>query len=270
MPEIAEVETIKNDLLKAKILAQKIIDVKVLNPSLINVSKKEFIQRIKDSKIYNIERIGKYLIFDLNGNYLIIHLKMTGHIFLKDHIRTLRKHEHIAWIFENKKMLIYFDPRRFGTLYLKDELSILNKLGCDVLSKNLTFDFFYKILKSKKKNIKTLLLDQSFLAGLGNIYVNEALFLAKIHPKTLSIEINQKKAKNLFFSIKKIISTAIKNKGTTLEHSRSNFSSIYENFGRHQNHLLIYTKKTCPNCLSKTKKIKISQRMTYFCEKCQK
>ncbi|NGX34099.1 MAG: Formamidopyrimidine-DNA glycosylase [Candidatus Anoxychlamydiales bacterium] len=269
MPEIVEVETIKNDLIRARILSQKIVDVKILKPSLINISKKAFVQKAKNSTLQNILRIGKYLIFDLKDKYLIIHLKMTGHIFLKDEDYILQKHEHIALIFENKKMLVYFDPRRFGKFYLRDDLSILNKLGCDILSKNFTFDTFYEKLKSKKKNIKTLLLDQNFIAGLGNIYVDEALFLAKIHPETFSQNLAKKKSQNLYSSIKKTISKAIKNRGTSLGNSRSNFSSIYEDFGNNQNHLLVHTKKTCPICFSKIKKIKVNQRTSHFCEKCQ-
>ncbi|NGX49134.1 MAG: Formamidopyrimidine-DNA glycosylase [Candidatus Anoxychlamydiales bacterium] len=269
MPEIAEVETIKNDLFKAKILSQKIVDVIIFKPSLINTSKKAFSQRVKNSRIINIKRVGKYLIFDLEGKFLIIHLRMTGHIFLKDQNHIFQKHEHIALVFENKKMLVYFDPRRFGKFYLKEDLSSLDKLGCDILSEKFTFDSFYEKLKSKKKNIKTLLLDQNFIAGLGNIYVDEALFLAKMHPEKISLDITKKNAKDLFLSIKKIIAKAIKNRGTSLGKSRSNFSSIYEDFGEHQNHLLVHTRKTCPICSSIIKKIKVSQRTSHFCEKCQ-
>ena len=139
MPEIVEVETIKNDLLEAKILSQKIVDVKIFNPSLINISKKDFSQRIKNSRIINIKRVGKYLIFDLKDKYLIIHLRMTGHIFLKNQNYIFQKHEHFALVFANKKMLVYFDPRRFGKLYLKEDLSSLDKLESDILSKIFIF-----------------------------------------------------------------------------------------------------------------------------------
>jgi len=269
MPEIAEVETIKNDLFKAKILSQKIVDVKIFKPSLIDTSKKAFSQTVKGSKIINIKRVGKYLIFDLEEKYLVIHLRMTGHIFLKDQNHIFQKHEHIALILENKKILVYFDPRRFGKFYLKSNLSSLDKLGVDILSNSFIFDSFYEKLKSKKRSIKTTLLDQSFIAGLGNIYVDEVLFLAKIHPEKSSSEITKKNAKELFYAIKKVISNAIKNRGTSLGKSRSNFSSIYENFGKHQDHLLVHTKKTCPVCSSMIKKIKVSQRTSHFCEKCQ-
>lgn len=269
MPEIAEVETIKNDLIENKILSQKINDIKILKPSLINTSKKVFVEKLKGSTICNIRRYGKYLIFDLVDKYLVIHLKMTGHIFLKNQNHTLQKHEHIALILENKQKLVYFDPRRFGKLYLKEDLSFIDKLGQDILSTNFTFDCFYSKLKSKNKSIKTLLLDQNFIAGLGNIYVDETLFLAKIHPKRLGKSISEKKAKDLFVCIKKVILKAIKNRGTSLGKSKSNFSSIHEDFGENQNYLLVHTKKTCPNCSSDIKKIKINQRTSHFCEKCQ-
>lgn len=270
MPEIAEVETIKNDLIKSDVLSNKIINVEIFKTSLIKSSLDEFIKKSKNKKISNILRIGKYLIFDLGDLYLTIHLKMTGHIFLKNKTYHRKKHDHIIFHLDSNKKLIYFDPRRFGSISLKKELSFLDKLGPDILSKKFNFKSFYKDLKLKKQKIKALLLDQSFLAGLGNIYADEALFLAKIHPEKLPSQLKSKKAQDLFNSIKIVIKKAIKNRGTSLGTGRSNFSSIDEVFGLNQNHLLIHTKKTCPKCKRDVKKIKINQRTSHFCKNCQK
>ncbi len=270
MPEIAEVETIKNDLLGSDILGQKIKNVDVFYPSIIEISKNEFIKKINNKIISNISRKGKYLIFDLGKLYLIIHLKMTGHLLLKDKNYILKKHELISFTFENSKKLIFFDPRRFGKIYLKKNLNILDKLGPDILSKDFLFDDFFKKLKTKKKKIKTLLLDQQFISGIGNIYADEILFLAKIHPQNISSKITKEKAKLLFSSIKKVVKKAIKNRGTSLGTSQLNYTSINGDFGTNQNQLLIHTKKNCPECISKIRKIKINQRSSYFCKKCQK
>lgn len=269
MPEIAEVETIKNDLLTSDILGQKIKNVDIIFIKIFDSSKKEFIKKILNKKISNIYRKGKYLIFELENLYLIIHLKMTGHILLKDKNYILKKHELVSFTFENSKKIIFFDPRRFGRIYLKDNLSILDKLGPDILSKEFLFNDFYNKLKNKNKKIKTLLLDQSFISGIGNIYADEILFSAKIHPENLSSKISLSKATSLYTSIKKVIDNAIENRGTSLGTTKMNYTSINGDFGTNQNFLLIHTKKSCQNCRSKIKKIKINQRSSYFCPKCQ-
>lgn len=272
MPEIAEVETIKRDLLDSKkVLGQKIKNIQIFFPKILfNISKEEFCKKIKNSTIKNISRNGKYLILQLDNFYLLIHLKMTGHIFLKDQNYKIQKHDHISITLDNKKKIIYFDPRKFGNFQLKKDLSFFNKLGPDILSKNFTFDFFFEKLKSKQKNIKNYLLDQSFIAGLGNIYVNEVLFLAKIHPLKICNTLNKSLAKNLYEITKKVIIDAIYNRGTSLGSSKSNFSSINEDFGKNQNFLMIHTKAFCPECLNKVQKIKVSQRTSHVCLKCQK
>jgi len=270
MPEIAEVETIKNDLISSAVFGQKIVDVKVYASTLINEKKANFIKEIKNRYLVDVLRKGKNLIFDLDSLYLLVHLKMTGHIFLKDQKDRLEKHEHIVFDFENGKKLVYYDPRRFGKLLVQKDLSVLDKLGPDILSKDFIFDTFYEKLKIKRKKIKTLLLDQHFIAGLGNIYVDEVLFLAKMHPSKIALDISKKDAKNLFVSVKEITLKAIKNRGTSLGKSKSNFASIFEDFGNNQNHLLVHTKKRCPKCFLKIEKLKINQRTSHFCKRCQK
>lgn len=270
MPEIAEVETIKNDLLISGILGQRIKSVDILFTSIIEIQKSLFTKKIKNKVISQISRKGKYLIFDLGKLYLIIHLKMTGHLLLKDKNYILKKHELISLTFKNNKKLIFYDPRRFGKIYLRKNLNITNKLGPDILSKEFIFTDFYNKLKIKRKKIKTFLLDQNFIAGIGNIYADEVLFLAKIHPEIIAKKINKEKAKILFNSIKKVIKKAVKNRGTSLGTSKLNFTSIKGDFGLNQNHLLVHTKKICPICSMKIEKIKINQRTSYFCKKCQK
>jgi len=272
MPEIAEVETVKNDLLKTRdYLGHKIIKIEVFSSNILHdIASDDFINKLQGKVLKNITRIGKYLIFHFAGFYLIIHLKMTGHIFSKDQHYQKQNHDHVILTFENKKKLIYFDPRKFGRFYIKTNLSFLDKLGVDILSKEFQVNTFLNKLKNKNKKIKSLLLDQNIFAGLGNIYVNESLFLAKIHPAKASGHISKKKLTNLYHAIKYVIDKAIENRGTSLGKSKSNFSSINEDAGQNQENLLIHTKKNCPVCSKKINKIKINQRTTYFCPFCQK
>ncbi|MBN2479605.1 MAG: bifunctional DNA-formamidopyrimidine glycosylase/DNA-(apurinic or apyrimidinic site) lyase [Parachlamydiales bacterium] len=271
MPELAELHTIAHDLKNAKIINQKILDIKVHTTSIIRPVKEiDFINSLKNLNILDIFRKGKYLVIKFIDKYLIIHLKMTGHIFLKEKSYAIQKHEHIEFILKNNK-LIYFDPRRFGRLYIVKNLDLFFKnIGPDALENNLPFEYFLKILKSKKLQIKALLLDQSILAGIGNIYADEILFNAKIHPETIANKISNNKIFDLYSSIEDVLKKAIINRGTTLGNSRSNFSSIYENKGQNQNHLMIFMQKICPICKKSVKKIKVAQRTSHFCQSCQK
>ncbi|MFA6118930.1 MAG: DNA-formamidopyrimidine glycosylase [Parachlamydiales bacterium] len=271
MPEIVEVETIKRDLENSKeVLRHKIIDIEVFSNSIIDKNSKNNLNLIKNKTIKNIQRIGKYLVFELDDLYLVVHLRMTGHIFLKDKKYINQKHDHLFLIFENNKKIVYFDPRRFGKFYVKSDLLFLKNLGSDVLSENFIFDEFYENLKTKNKKIKTLLLDQNFIAGLGNIYVDEVLFSAKINPLKLASSLKGAEALNLYNSIKDVVNSALIHRGTSLGKNRSNFSSINEDFGNNQKFLLIHTRKTCPGCKRDVEKIKISQRTSYYCKYCQK
>jgi len=271
MPEIAEIETIKNDLIASGILGHKIVNIQIYSFSILQkITKQAFVNKLKNKTLLKIRRKGKYFIFDFKDLYLIIHLNMTGHIFLKDDTYKNQKHDHIIINFENQKKLIYFDPRRFGKFFLREDLSMLNKLGPDILLDEFVFDDFFVRLNKKSKKIKTLLLDQNFIAGLGNIYADEVLFEAKIHPEKIAKNIKRPKAKDLFYSILEVIKKAIHNRGTSLGLSKSNFSSINERFGTNQDYLLVHTKKTCPKCFSKINKIKINQRTSYYCKSCQK
>jgi formamidopyrimidine-DNA glycosylase len=271
MPEIVEVETIRYDLIKSKaIIGHKIKDITILSDSIIEKSSNKDIYKIKNQIIKNINRIGKYLIFELNDFFLIIHLKMTGHIFLKDKNYKLLKHDHAKIVLDNDKEIIYNDTRKFGKIFVKKDLSFLNKLGPDILKKDFSLKYFSKKLKEKNKKIKTLLLDQSFVSGIGNIYADEVLFHAKIDPEKLTKSFSDKNINTLYNSIKKVIKDALIHRGTSLGHNKSNFSSINEDFGKNQDHLLIHTKKICPKCKKKVSKIKINQRTSYYCKNCQK
>ena len=271
MPELPEVETIRMDLVKNRVQNQIIKKINIIHSSIIRpLDASTFINELEDQVIQKILRKGKYLIFLLQDLYLVIHLKMTGHIFLKDHNYKLQKHEHLEIFLDNNIKLVYYDPRRFGRFYLTKNIDeLLNKIKYDAIVDPIPFDVFAWKLKSLNKNIKAALLDQTFIAGIGNIYADEILFSAGILPNLICKNLLDSQIKKLYESISDVLKRGIKNRGTSLGKNDSNFSSIFKEFGENQNHLFVYSQKNCKKCDSKIVKTKIAQRSTYFCIKCQ-
>lgn len=269
MPELPEVETLSSNLKELKIIDRSFKKIIVKCPKLIETP--SFIPLLKDKKIKDIYRRAKFLIFSLQDDYfLLIHFRMSGHLFVSSR-ETLQKHEHILFILDDQRSLIYQDTRKFGRLYLTKNLGkYLNKLGPEPLSKDFTFEDFFSRLKKRK--LKALLLDQTFVAGIGNIYADEALWEAKLHPekdaKTLSIL----EAKSLFNAIKSVLEKGIKNRGTSLGKSIQNFSNVYKQFGGNQQYLNAYKKNglPCRRCRTLMVCKKVVQRSSCFCPSCQK
>lgn len=271
MPELPEVETVKNGL-KAKILHKKITNCKVLYEGIIAYPNKDkFINQIINQTINDIKRRGKFLMFELDEYYLISHLRMEGKYFIKEPNETLSKHDHIIFTLNNQEELRYNDTRKFGKMHLvkKDELELtpISKLGLEPWDESLTKEYLKDKL-NKKKAIKTLLLDQSIIVGIGNIYANEILFLSKIHPETQGCNLTNKNLQDIIDNTKKILANAIKSGGTTI-HSYTAVDGIT---GRFQQELLVHGKKSepCPTCKTEILKIVVNGRGTYYCPKCQK
>jgi len=180
MPELPEVETVKNGLIK-KVKNKKITKCNILYEGIIAYPKKEeFIKNIKNQTINDIKRRGKFLMFVLDDYYLISHLRMEGKYFIKNHEEELNKHDHVVFTLDTGEELRYNDTRKFGKMHLvkKDELekTPIIKLGLEPWDESLTTEYLKNKL-NKKKAIKTLLLDQSIITGIGNIYADEILFL---------------------------------------------------------------------------------------------
>ena len=269
MPELPEVETVK-ETLKRKILNQKIIGIKVLYPQIIEYpSVQEFKKQIINQTIIDIKRRGKWLLFELNDYYLLSHLRMEGKYNIKSN-EEINKHEHVIFYFENFN-LRYQDTRKFGRMYLykKDEIynkKPLNELGLEPWNSNLNEDYLKEKYKKIKKPIKEVLLDQSIIVGIGNIYADEILFLSKINPYKKPNELTNEELKNIIINTRHVLEAAIKKGGTTIR----TYTSSEGVHGRFQQDLLVHSQKECKTCNSPLKIEKIGGRTTYYCPKCQK
>ena len=271
MPELPEVQTVVNHLHPA-ITGFKIVTVKTPNeykPVLENGLIDKYINFLKDKKILSVIRRGKYIVFNLNNGYLLIHLRMTGKILLKKPIKKNMKYVSFQLCFSNGKNLYFEDIRKFGRVYICKSLNWLEKkIGIEPLSDKFTPEWLFKQLSNHKRMIKPLLLDQKIIAGLGNIYVDESLWEAGIHPKSNSNTINQIQTKRLQSSIKNILNKAIKYQGTTIinysfgQNKKGNFTNELQIFGKH--------KTPCPKCNLLIIKEFIAQRGTHYCNNCQK
>ena len=271
MPELPEVETVKKGLIK-KVKGLTITDCKVLWPGIIAYPKKEeFINNIKNQTINDISRKGKILIFILDDYYLTSHLRMEGKYFIKEPNTPLSKHDHVIFSLSNNLELRYNDTRKFGKMHLvkKDELdkTPLANLGKEPWDKELTTAYLKEKL-NKKKAIKTLLLDQSIITGIGNIYADEILFSSHINPETYGNNLTKKNLSDIIDNTRNILATAIELGGTTIH----TYTSVDGITGLFQQKLLVHGKKDlpCPKCGSIIKKIEVNGRGTYYCPKCQK
>ena len=268
MPELPEVETVK-ETLKKKLLNKRIQNIKILYDGIIATDINEFKKNIINEEITDITRRGKFIIFSLTNYYLVSHLRMEGKYFIKNINNEIEKHEHVIFYFDDFT-LRYHDTRKFGKMYLvsKDKLltdTPLNKLGLEPWDDKL--DINYLKNKFNNKAIKTLLLDQSIIAGIGNIYADEILFLSRVNPSTKGKDLTDINLENIIKNTRIVLEQGIKNKGTTI-HSFSSLGVIGDN----QSHLLVHTRdgKKCVNCNGIIKKIKVNGRGTYYCPNCQK
>jgi len=269
MPELPEVETVRRTL-EEHLREDVILSVTPIYKKLITNPLDAFIKDIQNQKIHSLLRMGKYLIFELDKDVMIIHLRMEGKFYIKTPIEPILKHEHVIFHLTSGRELRYHDVRKFGTITLQPktdylEMHPLNKLAPEPKDQNL-MTFFQKLQK-KKIEIKASLLDQHIISGLGNIYVDETLFLAKIHPQRLSYTLTIEEADCILKAAIKVLDKAVLLGGTTI---RSYTSSLGVH-GRFQNELNVHTKKgePCPVCGTPILKMKVKGRGTYVCPNCQ-
>jgi formamidopyrimidine-DNA glycosylase len=298
MPELPEVETIRRDL-AASIVGQEITAVQLL---FVKTAKNEaafFVGSLLTHKIEEINRVGKLLILKIKKKapekiqqYLLIHLKMTGQLILVAGTKKIggghslggnsfadsvggdlpNKYTRAAIEFKNKAHLFFNDLRKFGYLKIVDgaelERIIIAGYGPEPLTIKFSAAYLEKKLQNKKKNIKAFLLDQKMIAGLGNIYVDESLFLAGIKPMRIAASLKVIEIKKLYQEINKVIKKAIENRGTTFNNyvdsagKKGNFSRLLKVYGR--------GKLPCPKCARPLIKTKLAGRGTHYCDYCQK
>ncbi|MCK4716328.1 MAG: bifunctional DNA-formamidopyrimidine glycosylase/DNA-(apurinic or apyrimidinic site) lyase [Candidatus Marinimicrobia bacterium] len=275
MPELPEVQIIVNDLINAGLIGKTITDAKVFWKKTIALpSAEEFIQTISGQTISNIRRRAKYIIFDFqSGLHLLIHLRMSGKLQLISPNTKPDKHEHVILHFSDKFDLHFHNTRKFGRMYLINNPDlILGKLGPEPQADTFTAEIFKKRIQSKNRQLKPLLLDQTFIAGLGNIYVDEALWEAKLHPQQIASRLSGKKLEALYHAIRFVLQKGIDNLGTTLGNGKSNFYSTGQRRGRNAEQLNVFhrTDQPCPRCNTSIVQIIVGQRSTHICPKCQK
>ena len=271
MPEKPEVVTVVNSL-KPRLLGRKILSSEVYWDNIIEYPKvEEFIKNIKNETINNITTRGKWIVFLLDNYYLLIHLRMEGKFFFRTKKDPKNKHEHVFFNLDNKEQLRFADVRKFGKMHLikKEDINTvgpLKELGLEFYDDDLTDRYLKGKLTNKKNPIKTVLLDQTIIAGIGNIYDDEILFLSRINPNKKACDLSLKDCHNIIENTKVVLEKAIEKGGTTIK----SYTSSEGVHGLFQEELLVHTKTICPNCKSEIKKIKINGRGTYFCPKCQK
>lgn len=275
MPELPEVETVKATLEK-QIVGKKIKEVEVYYSKMLeDITEEEFKEVLKNEKICSFFRYGKYLVFILENISLISHLRMEGKYFIKDQEEPIQKHEHIVFKFTDNTTLRYHDTRKFGIMAIVKSTDIseimkykgIAKLG-EEANVSTNYQGLYEKIKNKNLPIKTLLLDQENLAGLGNIYVDEVCFKSGIHPLTLGSDLTIEQSKSLLDNARSVLNKAIECGGTTI---RSYTSSLGVT-GRFQINLMVHTKAgdACSKCGTTIEKIVVGGRGTYLCPHCQK
>ena len=275
MPELPEVQTLVDDLIAAGLVGQTITAARVYwLRSAATPPAEAFCRRIRGKTIAAIRRRGKFLVLDLTPRFhLLIHLRMSGRLHLVPGKTKRSKHEHIVLDLENTRQLRLHDTRKFGRIYLVDDLqTVLGRLGIEPLDRRFTAKAFGSMLRPRKRQIKPLLLDQTFVAGLGNIYVDEALWDARIHPLRLAASLSAAESAALARAIRKVLRRGLDNLGTSLGTGRANFYSVARRRGRNQDRLMVFRRsgEPCPRCKTPIQRIIVGQRSTHLCGNCQR
>lgn len=270
MPELPEVETVIRTL-EHQIKDLEIVDVDIRWNRIIASDLEMFKKEIIGQHFREFKRRGKYLLFVLDDKILIAHLRMEGKFFYENKNVDINKHTHVIFTLNNGKQLRYNDTRKFGRMELVPldyDIRNFKNLGPEPWDKEFTKEYCYKTLKKKNGPIKGALLDQSFVAGVGNIYADEICFAVGIDPRKPCNKITKKNAEDIVYYTKQILEHAIALGGTTI---RSYTSSLGVT-GRFQLEVRVHGKEhqLCPRCNHEIKKIRVATRGTYYCPYCQK
>jgi formamidopyrimidine-DNA glycosylase len=277
MPELPEVEVLRRDLEK-EVVGKKIKTVEVAGLRSIrrHKQKKEFIGALEGHKIVSVARRGKYLVLRLDGTEaLIVHLGMSGQLLRAKSARDKApKHTHVVITFTQGGLMRFVDPRTFGEMFIAsyDELEKVEELahlGLDPLEVALSWELFGRMLAERKMRLKALLMDQKFIAGIGNIYSDEILFQAGLRWDRMSDSLSQQEVRRLYRAIVETLQDAVKYRGSSL--SDEQYRDLFGQLGDYQHHHQVYDREglACFRCRRPLVRARFSNRSTFFCEACQ-
>jgi formamidopyrimidine-DNA glycosylase len=266
MPELPEVETIARKL-RPELVGKSILKADLLwSRTLAIPNPAKFKKQIKGQEIQEIGRRAKYFVIKLSDYSLFIHLRMSGDLYIKEVDAAIEKHDRLVlWLDPGKKKLVFNDTRKFGRVWLvQDPDEVIGGLGPEPLSEEFTAQMLYEGLQSRHRQLKPLLLDQSFLAGMGNIYTDEALHKARLHPLATSDSVDRKQAGALWEAIREVLQEGIRRNGASIDW-------VYRG-GEFQNYFRVYDRKgqPCPVCGTAIKRLVVGQRGTHICPNCQR
>jgi formamidopyrimidine-DNA glycosylase len=262
-----------DDLRASKLAGRRILAARIYWPRLVRPSARAFREKIAGRLVQGITRRGKFIVMTLSGEWtLLVHLRMTGGLAFSDGSRRREKHEHLTLDLDDGRQLRYRDTRKFGRwLLVRRPDEILGALGPEPLDDGFRSGHFRRRLASHRRMLKPLLLDQGFIAGLGNIYVDEALWDAGLHPSRTSDSLSGAEQQALYRSIRKVLRRGIAAMGTSLGKASTNFYSVGGRRGRNQDSLRVFrrTGRPCPRCAEPIQRIIVAQRSTHVCPACQ-
>jgi formamidopyrimidine-DNA glycosylase len=277
MPELPEVEVLRRDLEK-EIVGKKIKTVEVAGLRSIrrHKQKKDFIGALEGHKFVSVARRGKYLVLRLDGSEaLIVHLGMSGQLLKAKSARDKApKHTHVVITFTQGGLMRFVDPRTFGEMFITsyddlEQVEELAHLGLDPLETALSWELFGRMLAERKMRLKALLMDQKFIAGIGNIYSDEILFQAGLRWDRMSDSLSQQEVRRLYRAIVEILQDAVKYRGSSL--SDEQYRDLFGQLGDYQHHHQVYDREglACVRCRRVLVRARFSNRSTFFCEACQ-
>ena len=270
MPELPEVETIRLALKNGGRGAESILRHRVLESCLLwertlaEPTPQEFQERILGQEISDVDRRGKFLLLILSPDVLIIHLRMSGDLNVMSQSEPVAPHDRLWLGLDGDLRLAFNDTRKFGRAWLvADPETVTGGLGPEPLANGFSPQEFHVRLLAHRRQLKPLLLDQTFIAGLGNIYTDEALHLAKLHPLKISNTLDESQSKRLWSSIRQVLQEGIERQGASIDW-------VYKG-GDFQNYFRVYqrTGESCPECGNPIQRITVGQRGTHYCQNCQ-
>jgi formamidopyrimidine-DNA glycosylase len=271
MPELPEVETIKRDIEK-QVIGRKVEDVWYDWARSLQPDPETFEKAVVGKRFKDISRRAKLFIFRLDSTPLVVHLKLSGRLLYRNQTDKPDQFTHVVLKLDKGKELRFCDLRKFGWLrVLKDEGEldeVLGEFGIEPFTPDFTLENFRKVLGSKKTAIKPLLMDQHLIAGVGNIYSDESLWCAQIHPETPARSLSHEKIERLYTCIQKVLKEGIADRGTSVD----DYLDLFGQPGKHEQNLQVFRKdgQPCPRCGATIKKIRVGGRGTHFCPACQR